>query len=192
MSQIHVTVRLALLALATAASFTDAQQRSEDAILDTCRAAAGGSRARRNCEPPRATAPAQSETQIEIQRDAQLATDVVPLPTTPKCEATAAIEYHQRNTTARVGSTISAANCPAATTGKLTMVLRIRDAAGEIKPIEFSETWQRDDAQPVTSSTDYPIGENVELVSARVRGLSCTCGDPPPSPPEPATEPAAN
>jgi hypothetical protein len=27
----------------------------------------------------------------------------------------------------------------------------------------------------VSFTADYPIGENVELVSARVRGLSCTC-----------------
>jgi hypothetical protein len=41
------------------------------------------------------------------------------------------------------------------------------------------ETWQRDDDKDVSFSADYPIGENVDLVSARVRGLSCTCADPP-------------
>jgi len=46
------------------------------------------------------------------------------------------------------------------------------------KPIEFSETWQRNDNENVTFAADYPIGDNVELVSARVRRLSCTCADP--------------
>ena len=183
MGQIHVTVRLALLALATAASITDAQQRSEDAIVDTCRAAAGGSRARSNCELQPAAAPTQRATAEPTQRETQLATDVVPLPSSRQCEAGATMEYFQRNTTARVASTISVATCPAAT-GTFTIVLRIRDESGEIKPVEFNETWQRDDAKDVSFSADYPIGENVELVSARVRSLRCTCAD---SPQVPAT-----
>ena len=48
---------------------------------------------------------------------------------------------------------------------------------GEIKPLEFNETWQRDDAQDVTFNRDYPIGETTELVSVRVRSLSCSCAE---------------
>jgi hypothetical protein len=54
-------------------------------------------------------------------------------------------------------------------------VARVRDASGELKSIEFNETWQRDDAEDVKFAGDYPIGADVELVSARVRGLTCTC-----------------
>jgi hypothetical protein len=173
MSQIHVTVRLALLALAIAASTADAQQRGEGAIVETCRAEAGGSRARRNCEPQPAAVPTQRET--------QLASEPVPLPSGRQCEAGATMEYSQRNTSARVASTISVATCPAAT-GTFTIVLRIKDESGEIKPVAFNETWQRADAQNVSFAADYPIGENVELVSARVRTLRCTCADAPQEP----------
>ena len=171
MSPFHVALRLALLALAAAASTADAQQRGEGAILETCQSEAGGSRARRNCAPPQA---AGSQRRV--------ATEAVPLPSSRQCEATASTEYVQRNTNARVSSTINVPSCPAAT-GTFTVVLRIRDASGEIKPIEFNETWQRDDARDVNFAADYPIGENAELVSARVRALRCTCADPP----QPAT-----
>jgi len=38
--------------------------------------------------------------------------------------------------------------------------------------------WQRSDDQDVSFTSDYPIGDDVDLVSVRLRGLSCTCGDP--------------
>jgi hypothetical protein len=31
----------------------------------------------------------------------------------------------------------------------------------------------------VSFSADYPIGDDVELVSVRLRNLTCTCADPP-------------
>jgi hypothetical protein len=96
----------------------------------------------------------------------------------PQCEATTLTEYQQRNNVARVTGTVSISRCPAGTTGKFTLVARVRDDSGEIKPIEFDETWQRDDAQDHTFNSDYPIGDNVELMSVRVRGLSCTCAEP--------------
>jgi hypothetical protein len=171
MSQLHVTLRLALLALAAAASTADAQQPGEGAILETCQSEAGGSRARGNCAPPAAAGSPR-----------RIATEAVPLPSSRQCAATASTEYVQRNTNARVSSTISVPTCAAAT-GTFTVVLRIKDASGEIKPIELNETWRRDDAQDVSFTADYPIGENVELVSARVRALRCTCADAP----QPAT-----
>ena len=166
MSRVHMTLGLALLALTAAASTADAQQRGEGAVLETCQGESGGSRARRNCAPPQAAGSPRT-----------IATEPVPLPSSRQCEATASTEYVQRNTNARVSSTINVSSCPAAT-GTFTVVLRIRNASGEIKPTEFNETWQRDDAQDVSLAADYPLGENVELVSARVRALRCTCSDP--------------
>ena len=93
----------------------------------------------------------------------------------PQCEASTLTEYQQRNNVARVTGTVSISSCPAGTTGKFTLVARVRDDNGEIRPIEFNETWQRDDAQDHLFNTDYPIGDNVELMSVRVRGLACTC-----------------
>ena len=95
----------------------------------------------------------------------------------PVCEASTLTEYQQRNNVARVTGTVSISSCPAGTTGTFTLVARVRDDAGETKPIEFNETWQRADAGDHVFNTDYPIGENVELMSVRVRGLKCTCAD---------------
>src|SRR5688572_5728250 len=102
-------------------------------------------------------------------------------PSGPQCEATTLTEYFQRNTVARVSGTISLASCPAGTAGSYNVVARVRDDSGEIKPIEFSETWQRADAGDVIFNSDYPIGESVELVNVRVRDLKCTCAAPVPA-----------
>ena len=176
MSPIHVNVTIALLALAGAAPTAIAQQRGEGIVLEACQGAPGGSRARRNCEqqPARAQAPqAPTETRIAVE--------AVPLPTTRQCEAGAATEYFQRNMNARVTSTISVATCAAAS-GAFKVTLRIRDDAGEVKTLDFDESWQRTEQKDVVVAKDYPIGENVELINARVRGLSCTCATPPDAP----------
>jgi hypothetical protein len=103
-------------------------------------------------------------------------TVVIEAPTQgPQCEASTLTEYQQRNNAARVTGTVSLSMCPAGTTGSFTLVARVRDDAGEIKPIEFNETWTRADAGDHTFNTDYPIGDNVELMSVRVRNLKCTC-----------------
>jgi hypothetical protein len=99
-------------------------------------------------------------------------------PNAPQCEATTLTEYQQRNNVARVTGTVSIASCPAGTSGSFTLVARVRDDNGEIRPIEFNETWQRADAQDHTFNSDYPIGDNVELMNVRVRGLSCACAEP--------------
>ena len=98
-------------------------------------------------------------------------------PTGPQCEASTLTEYQQRNNVARVTGTVSIANCPAGTAGTFTLVARVRDESGGIKPVEFNETWQRADAQDHAFNGDYPIGDNVELMNVRVRGLTCTCAD---------------
>jgi hypothetical protein len=99
-------------------------------------------------------------------------------PAGPQCETSTLTEYEQRNDVARVSGTVGISACPAGTTGSFTIVARVRDDAGEIRPIEFAETWQRADAQDHIFSSDYPIGANVALVSVRVRNMTCTCGSP--------------
>jgi hypothetical protein len=94
-------------------------------------------------------------------------------PSGPQCEATTLTEYFQQNDVARVTGRISIAACPAGTAGSYNVVARVRDWGGETEALEFSETWQRDDAGDVAFTTDYPIGADVKLV--RVRGLKCTC-----------------
>ena len=131
------------------------------------------------------SAQAQREpTTVRVEQEIKIPIEL-PALTTAQCEASAESEYQQRNTLARLISTIAVADCTAAS-GTFTATVRVRDESGEIKPLEFSETWQRSDDQDVKFTKDYPIGENVELVSMRVRGLRCTCADAPAQ-----TEPAA-
>ncbi len=103
-------------------------------------------------------------------------------PPSAQCEAVTETSYHQRNTHARVEMSIKTDDCAAAG-GEFKVTVRVKDDSGEIKPLEFEGAWQRSDAADVVLSTDYPIGENVELVSARVRGLTCRCaaGEAPPT-----------
>jgi hypothetical protein len=98
-------------------------------------------------------------------------------PSGPQCEATTLTEYQQRNNVARVTGTVSLAACPAGTTGTFTLVARVRDESGESRTIDFPESWQRDDTEDHTFNTDYPIGDNDELMSVRVRNLKCTCAE---------------
>jgi len=100
-------------------------------------------------------------------------------PSGPQCEATTLTEYQQRNNVARVSGTVSLAACPAGTSGTFTLVARVRDDSGEDSTIEFNEAWQRDDTEDHAFNTDYPIGDNVQLMSVRVRNLKCTCAEPP-------------
>jgi hypothetical protein len=189
MTRIYATALLALSALVSPTSDliaqTSDQGRVQGGRAETCHARAGGSRIRsNNCETeaPR-TVRAEHEVTVRVE---------LPGPRGPQCEATALTEYSQRGPTARVTGTVSIDVCPAGTTGTFTLVARVRDATGEITSIEFDETWQRDDAEDVKFAGDYPIGANVELVSARVRGLTCTCAASPASAPDtPALEAAA-
>ena len=94
-----------------------------------------------------------------------------------RCGASTTTEYLQQDTIARVSGKLEIADCAAAS-GELTVALRVKHENGEEKPLEFSETWQRSDDRDVEFAVEYPIGENVELVSARLSRLTCTCADP--------------
>jgi hypothetical protein len=96
-----------------------------------------------------------------------------------QCEASTYTEYEQRGNVARVTGKISISACTAGTTGKFAVVARVRDEAGAVKPIEFSEMWQSDDPRDYTFFADYPIGDNVFLENVRVRNLTCICEEPP-------------
>ena len=93
------------------------------------------------------------------------------------CQATVRIEYLQFDTIAKVAGVIENEDC-AASSGEYTIQARIRDKSGETKTLEFPESWQRDDDQPVKFSAEYPIGENVELLRVRSSGLRCECAEP--------------
>ena len=92
-----------------------------------------------------------------------------------QCEASTYTEYQQLNNVAQISGTVSVSMCPAGTTGSFTLVANVKNEAGAITPIEFSETWQRADTQDHVFDSNYPIGDNADLMSVRVRNLTCTC-----------------
>jgi hypothetical protein len=96
----------------------------------------------------------------------------------PQCEASTYTEYEQRGNVARVTGRVSISACPAGTTGIFAVIARVRDEAGTVTPIEFSEMWQSDDPEDYVFFADYPIGDNVFLENVRVRNLKCTCEEP--------------
>lgn len=91
-----------------------------------------------------------------------------------QCQAFYDIEYFQSNTMATLETTIENGVC-GASQGSYGLTINVRDTSGELHTLEFEETWQRSDAQNITSSKEYPIGENVDLVSVRTRRARCTC-----------------
>jgi hypothetical protein len=121
------------------------------------------------------------ELENEFDR-ARGATIRIPIPVFalkgPQCEASTYTEYEQLGNVARVTGTVSISACPAGTAGKFALVARVRDEAGAVMPIEFSEMWQSDDPQDYIFYADYPIGDNVFLESVRIRNLTCTCESP--------------
>ncbi len=166
MSKIHVTALLALSALAFVSSTASAQRRERQRD--------------REAEP------------VRIEQELKFQLEVPAMPST-QCDAVATSQYEQRNTIARLISSFAIADCTAAS-GTFTVTVRVRDDSGETKePLEFSETYQRSDDQDVKFTKDYTIGENVELVSVRVRNLRCTCADAPAQPsPSASTPPVAS
>jgi hypothetical protein len=186
MSRIHVTACIALSALTLAGSTAFAQTifgaggtaptSTEGTVLggkvEMCQGAPGGSRMRQNCE---AVEPTAVRAEVELRNAA--AAPSAAAPSAPQCEATTLTEYSQRGSVARVAGTVSIANCPAGSAGTFDIVARIKDESGETKPVEFAQTWQRDDTKDVSFTGDYPIGDNVELVNVRVRNLKCTCAE---------------
>ncbi len=95
-----------------------------------------------------------------------------------RCAATTELRYTQRDTFVRVEGAIENTDCTASR-GEYKLVVRIRNDHGERKTLEFVESWQRQDDQAVKFGGDYPIGENVEVVSVQFRQLACMCTDAP-------------
>lgn len=100
------------------------------------------------------------------------------------CEARLALEYLQKGDQAEVEIEVNNNEC-AASYGDFTVHVRYRHDNGEMLAAEFPETWSRQDDQPVRLSRLYPIGDEVDLIQVRSRGLSCTCGAEAAEPAEP-------
>ena len=169
-----------------AAASTSSQGSATGENIPQCQGAPGGSRMRKRdqagCEAVAEATTSRIEQELNVTLE-------LPQPEVLQCEASTLTEYQQRNNVARVTGSVSIANCPGGSAGTFDVVARVKDESGEIKPIEFAEKWQRDDAGDAPFTGDYPIGENVELMNVRVRNLKCTCAEAPEAAPAGAAPP---
>jgi hypothetical protein len=94
------------------------------------------------------------------------------------CLPAIALGYDQRNNVAKVDGTIDTAQC-AATSGDIELTVSIRDAAGALQTLKFTQHWQREGDPSIVFEAEYPIGENVDLVRVRARGSRCACAEIP-------------
>ena len=196
MSKLYVAALAALAALSFPGSLAFAQVfvggsgvrgmsdrgfegRVTEGDVYTCSAAPGGSRIRPNCDVVEEI----EQLQQEMKRL------MAPPPPLAQCGASTTTEFQQLDAIARVNGTLEIRDCAAAA-GTVTVAVVVKEKSGKEKPLEFTETWQRSDARDVSFASDYPIGEDVELVDVHLSGLTCTCADPfaKPAPQPPAEE----
>jgi len=183
MSKLHTLVALAALSLSASPAFAQIifgqrgvsdramQGRVTEGDVYTCVAAPGGSRIRENCDV------ASEVERLQQIRMEQAMKQLAP-PPLAQCGAATTTESRQLETIARVSGTLEIRDCAAAA-GTVTVAVVVKDkSSGAEKPLEFTETWQRGDDQDVSFASDYPIGENVELVDVHLSGLTCTCTEP--------------
>jgi hypothetical protein len=95
-----------------------------------------------------------------------------------QCAATIEVAYTQRDINVGVEGTIAHNTC-GASSGDYKLVVSVRNQNRELQTLEFFESWQRQDDQPVRFSGVYPIGENVDVVRVRTVQSRCTCADVP-------------
>lgn len=143
---------------------------AHERTLPTCQTSGGGTRTRANCE-----ADPVDPTVVRTELEFKLPT-VIPAMSRAQCEVIGETAYQQRNAIARVNSKLEITDCKNAS-GEFTISLRVRDESGESKTLEFTETWERSDGEDPTFTSDYPLGDNVVLLRARMHNLSCTCAD---------------
>ena len=90
------------------------------------------------------------------------------------CKANLQLEYWQKGDAAEVTSTLLNPEC-GASSGVYTVQIRYRRDDGETLTDDYRETWSREDSEPIVTTRLYPIGDNVDLIRVRSRGLSCSC-----------------
>jgi len=126
-------------------------------------------RMRASCDP--------EEVVVRVEKELEVSLELPPLKVV-QCAATIEVAYTQRNTAVGVEGTI-ANNVCRVSNGDFKLVVSVRNENRGLQTLEFFESWQRQDDQPVKFSGVYPIGENVDVVRVRPVQLRCTCADVP-------------
>jgi hypothetical protein len=168
----------ALLIPVALSSIVAGAQPADDQARDT------GSRVsheaeHRDCGPraPHTRRAPCDEVSVRVETPITVTATLQP-PKSSYCAATYDIKYTQKNTNVGVEGVIENKDC-AASDGEYKLLVRVRDETGEVKTLDFLESWSRMDDQPVKFGGDYPIGNNVDLVSVRTAQVRCTCADAP-------------
>ena len=94
------------------------------------------------------------------------------------CHVSVGIEYLQKNASVIVDVTLDNPDC-AASSGSYAVAVKFRDENRDSQTLEFEEKWQRDNDKPLETQQDYYMGNNVDLVSVRVRKPKCVCTELP-------------
>ena len=114
---------------------------------------------------------------IRTEKEIQFPLELSPMKIV-QCAVTIEVAYTQRDTSVGVEGTVANGVC-GASSGDYKLVVILRNENGEMQTLEFIESWQREDNQPLKFSGAYPIGENVEVVRVRPVQLRCSCADVP-------------
>jgi len=127
-----------------------------------------------------AGAPLNNDSSMEIDQDIDEHVRVLPVTSKfhdSRCEAKLLIEYYQKGTDAHVNSELTNDVC-GASFGDYTIRVRYKDAHGEIKQLEFEETWAREDDAEWTSEKEYFVGDDIDIIRVKAKDLSCKCKEP--------------
>lgn len=151
--------------MASAQEERDTEARYRPDEVPTC-SVSSASRTREACG---VDSPATVRTEREVTLSLELAK-----PTVQLCQAAIQSEYVQRDTFVSVEQVIDNASC-GASSGTYEVEVQIEDQAGERRTLVFGESWQRDDDLSVVKTASYPLGDSVELIRLRSRGVSCSC-----------------
>lgn len=96
-------------------------------------------------------------------------------PATKKyCHVSVNIDYLQKNSDVIVNMALDNPDC-AASSGSYAVAVRFRDENNNSQTVEYEETWQREDDQPLQKRQSYYVGENVDVINARVKRPNCVC-----------------
>ena len=97
-------------------------------------------------------------------------------PPTRRCHVRVTMDYLQKNDVAKVDSMLENEDC-AASSGSYTVSIRYRDQNNEQQRVEYDETWEREDDQPLTITKDYFAGKNVDITRVQPKNLTCLCAE---------------
>ena len=94
-----------------------------------------------------------------------------------ECEAHLSISYAQMYDQVRVDTTIRQDGCPASS-GEYRIRMRTRAEDGGVNNHEFRESWSREEPGTLEFRKDYPMGDDPDLIWARVQtshASNCRC-----------------